>query len=264
MNRHRASLRASSLLSFVAASAVSLPALAQTQPNPYDALPPAEAAPAAAPGAAPAPTPAAPPVPSTEALVAAPPAAPAATAVPAAPPAAVEANEPPDDELMAELDAELMADNAASEPRLNLYGFADLTFYKYFLHEDNGFRSLLYTESAFAVGNLNLYLASNLGSGWSSMAEVRFSYLPNGSRKIVNGDIERTETNAVDYSNLGVDRRTGSVLIERVYLQYMPTSYLTLRAGQWLTPYGIWNVDHGSPTIIPVVRPFTISFALMP
>src|SRR5690349_20072027 len=173
MNRHRASLRASSLLSFVAASALSLPALAQTQPNPYYALPPAEAAPAATPGAAPAPTPAAPPVPSTEALVAAPPAAPAATAVPAAPPAAVDAN----------------------EPRLNLYGFADLPFYKYFLHEDNGFRSLLYTESAFAVGNLNLYLSSNLGSGWSSMAEVRFSYLPNGSRKVVNGDIERTETN---------------------------------------------------------------------
>jgi hypothetical protein len=267
----RTPLRASSLLVFAAACALSLPAGAQTQPaNPYDAPPVTEAPPAAAPGATPTPAPDAPPVPSTEALVptpaapaAAAPATPAAAA-PATPAAAVEANEPPDDELMAELDAELMADNAASEPRLNLYGFADLTFYKYFLHEDNGFRGVLYTESAFAVGNLNLYLSSNLGSGWSSMAEVRFSYLPNGAREIVNGEVERTETNVADYSNLGVDRRTGSVLIERVYLQYMPTSYLTLRAGQWLTPYGIWNVDHGSPTIIPVVRPFTISFALIP
>jgi hypothetical protein len=266
MSRHRTPLRASSLLVFAAACAVSLPAAAQTQPaNPYDAPLAAEAAPAATPGATPtpAPTPDVPPEPSTEALVPPPPAAPAAAA-PATPAAAVEANEPPDDELMAELDAELMADNAASEPRLNLYGFADLTFYKYFLHKDNGFRGVLYTESAFAVGNLNLYLSSNLGSGWSSMAEVRFSYLPNGAREIVNGEVERTETNVADYSNLGVDRRTGSVLIERVYLQYMPTSYLTFRAGQWLTPYGIWNVDHGSPTIIPVVRPFTISFALIP
>jgi hypothetical protein len=210
-------------------------------------------------------------VPSPEALVDAP--APSAAAAPpsaaAAPPpgalpAAAEPSHLPDDELMAELDAELMADDAGSEPRLNLYGFADLTFYKYFLHEDSGFRNALYTESAFAIGNLNLYLSSNLGAGWSSMAEVRFTYLPNGSRTVVDGEIQRTQTETADYQSIGTDRRTGSVFIERVFLQYTPTSYLTLRAGQWLTPYGIWNVDHGSPTIIPVNRPFTISFALMP
>jgi hypothetical protein len=262
-------------LSFAAACAASIPAGAQTQPpNPYDALPAAEAAPAAAPsaGPAPAPTPAptpaleTPPVPNAGALVAAPTATPAALPAPVAlpAPAAAEPNDPPAAELMAELDAELLADDSTSEPRLNLYGFADLTFYKYFVHEDSGFRNVLYTESAFAIGNLNLYLSSNLGSGWSSMAEVRFSYLPNGSREVVAGDIQRTQTDGADYTTLGADRRTGSIMIERVYLQYMPTTFLTLRAGQWLTPYGIWNVDHGSPTIIPVIRPFTINVALFP
>lgn len=260
MTRIRTPLRASSLLCLVVSSAWSLSASAQSQAaNPYDA-PAAETPAGEAPSASP---PLAPPVPGPEAVVNTAPPAPAPATVPAPAPAS-EPAAAPDDELMAEIDAELMRDDATNEPRLSLYGFADLTFYKYFLHKDSGFRSLLYTESAFAVGNLNLYLSGNLGSGWSSMAEVRFSYLPNGSRKVVDGDIQRTQTDAVDYSNLGVDRRTGSVLIERVYLQYMPTSYLTLRAGQWLTPYGIWNVDHGSPTIIPVVRPFTISFALMP
>jgi len=249
-------LRAASLSSLAALCAVSRPASARAQPEPPDdSAPPAEA-PAPEP-AAPAPEPAtpAPEPPEPE---------PTAPAQPVVDPPALEATDVSEDQLMAAIDAELLADHTTSEPRLSLYGFADLTFYKYFLHENSGFRSFLYTEGAFAIGNLNVYLSSNLGAGWSSMAEVRFSYLPNGSRRVAGGEIERSQTDSVDYSNLGTDRRTGSVLIERVYLQYTPTSFLSLRAGQWLTPYGIWNVDHGSPTIIPVARPFTISFALMP
>jgi hypothetical protein len=172
-----------------------------------------------------------------------------------------------DEAMLAELGAELREETvlaAAAQPLLNLYGFADLTFYKYFLHRDSGFRNGLYTESAFAIGNLNVYLASSLGPDWRSMAEVRFTYLPNGSRRPVDGDVERTDTTASDYTGLGFERRTGSVVIERAWLEYMPASWIAIRGGQWLTPYGIWNVDHGSPTIIPANRPFTILYALLP
>ena len=169
--------------------------------------------------------------------------------------------------VMAKLDADLASSdlsNTESQPSLNLYGFADVGFYKYFLHTGSLLNTRLYPNSAFAVGNLNLYLATELGGNWRSLAEVRFTYLPNGNRVVNAASVQRTDTVVTDYTNLGRPRQTGSIMIERAWIEYQADKALTVRVGQWLTPYGVWNIDHGSPTIIPVTRPYVIGLELLP
>lgn len=89
-----------------------------------------------------------------------------------------------------------------------------------------------------------------------------FTYLPNGATDLATNVV--TSTVVPDYTNLAGQFKWGGIELERVYLEWSMTPWLTLRAGQFLTPYGIWNVDHGSPTIIPVTQPHVIVQALFP
>jgi hypothetical protein len=75
---------------------------------------------------------------------------------------------------------------------------------------------------------------------------------------------QRMDTTVEDYAELQSSVRWGGISIERAYLEHSFLSWFTARAGQFLTPYGIWNVDHGSPVIVGVRRPYGIGQALFP
>src|SRR5262249_15214823 len=50
---------------------------------------------------------------------------------------------------------------------------------------------------------------------------------------------------------------------ERAQIEHTMTDLFNLRVGYFLTPYGIWNVDHGMPTLISLVLPsFQVEEAL--
>jgi hypothetical protein len=112
---------------------------------------------------------------------------------------------------------------------------------------------------------MNLYLASELGDDWRTLAEVRFTYLPHGGGQYDEaGNFSRTDTTTADYADLDRPIRWGSTVIERAWLEYGPHPLLNVRLGHYLTPYGIWNVDHGSPVIIGIRTPYIVGDQLFP
>ncbi len=251
---NRSSNRARQALAALGAFCVSIPQLASAQETP--APPPtAQEAPAPPPDA-PAPSP---PDPTPPATAPADDVAAEGAADEAAAEAAVEAAAAA---VAAEVDLEASAQ--IEEYKLNLYGFADFAY----SHELTQSSFSARQTAAFSVGNLNLYVGSELGNGTRWLSEVRFMYLPHGSvpydPTFEGPPTAPTDTTVADYADLQNAVRWGGISIQRAYVEHTFMSWLTVRAGQFLTPYGIWNVDHGSPVIISIRRPYMIGGALFP
>jgi hypothetical protein len=198
-----------------------------------------------------------PPPPSPDDLAQAADATAEVAAIPPGDPAAEPAKPSSDDIDLSSLGLDPSA--AAFDDKLNLYGFADFGFHGEHWTEDIPF--IPNDTKSFALGNLNIYLAKNLTAKARALAEVGFTFLPNGSR---NPDGTSVDTTANDPNNFGRPMKWGGIVIERAYVEYDVTEHLTIRGGHWLTPYGIWNIDHGSPVIIATLRPYIIGEQFFP
>lgn len=163
---------------------------------------------------------------------------------------------PSDDVDLRSLDLEPGGDGF--DDKLNIYGFADMFFLMSRWRTKN---PLLVDSKSFGIANLNFYAAKNLSPRARALTEVRFTFLPNGH---VNLDGSFVDTNVWDLGNFYRQAQWGGVVIERAHLDYDLTGHLTLRAGHWLTPYGIWNTDHGSPTIIGIGKPYIVGEQFFP
>ncbi|MFT3926429.1 MAG: hypothetical protein QM778_28045 [Myxococcales bacterium] len=174
---------------------------------------------------------------------------------------------PTDAQLAALMAQEEAPAEAEDEPfPVQVYGFADAGYRQLFVEKNNPWLLFLNRHPSMFVGNLNVYLDAKMGSKWRSLVEVRLTYLPQGApdTSLQTEDVQRQQTRTPDYTDFSRSKTLGGIMIERAYIEYAAFSWLSFKAGQWLTPYGIWNVDHGSPVIIGVSRPFIIGGELMP
>lgn len=171
------------------------------------------------------------------------------------PPAAT----PPAPKPAAAPEEEYVAPPAAFDPTLRFYGFADFSYQRDFMDPQSKWFTATQSQGnrhdRFLVGNLNLYMDAKPGAKFRSLLEVRFTYLP---ASYTNANTGR------DYASTTVPVQWGSIIIERAWLEYKAFEFLTLRIGQFFTPYSPWSTDHGSPTLIGPKTPNPIMYALFP
>ena len=145
------------------------------------------------------------------------------------------------------------------DDKLNIFGYADFSYAAQRFSRDPVVIPKI--SRGFVSGNLNVYIAKNLTPKARSLLEVRFTFLPNGS---INNDGTYVDTTARDITDSQRQVQWGAIIIERAYVEYDLGEHLTIRGGHWLTPYGIWNIDHGSPVIIGTSRPYIVGAEFFP
>jgi hypothetical protein len=180
----------------------------------------------------------------------------------------------PDDEEVAALVADAKAETEVSDaddPVLRLYGFADVGAQRIWVSRADLNALAPETEAlTFVLGNINLYLDATPSKNWRFLAEVRFGLGPNGSVSHPAGgygfgaalDTSVSDPSAANggFTNL----KWAGVIPQRAHIDWTPSDLFNLRAGLFLTPYGIWNVDHGTPTRIMASEPIFLSSQLIP
>ncbi len=165
------------------------------------------------------------------------------------------------------LASELQGSPGSILSRVQLSGWGDFTYARIFVDEGSLLGVQLPRHGAFAIGNLNLYVDAPLSRRARSFIEARLTYMPNGVQSSAPDgtfSFPRQSTGFMDYANTNSRDAWGGVVIERAFVEYTLDERLTLRAGHFLTPYGVWNVDHGSPAIVSVQRPYIVGQELIP
>jgi hypothetical protein len=154
-------------------------------------------------------------------------------------------------------------------PSLRFYGFSDFSVTKFIVPDDSAWASIFNRNLNFYLGNLNLYMDADLTHDFRSLFEVRFMFLPSGADDpnapgVVDPSVNPRYSQVKDYTRADRLVDWGAIRIERAYLEYTMHSLLRLRVGRFLTPWGIWNVDHGSPVIIGTAKPYIIGENFFP
>lgn len=242
-----------------------------------------------------------PPAPPSAAASTPPAAADATPAAPASPAAVAAPTPPPIDDRLAKQQAQIdalverskeedaqvaalkeqaasAADDSSSFNRLlSFWGFSDLSFGGIDFDNDHAlYKVQTPSKLTFFSSGINLYAKSEMTRTLSALIETRLTYSPNGyasdwpaqinvgSTTIQSqGSLTRVDTTTRGpYSQL--EYRQDGLLIERAYMEWKPADWFGARVGRFLTPFGIWNEDHGSPVLIGVDYPQFMNFNIVP
>jgi hypothetical protein len=147
---------------------------------------------------------------------------------------------------------------------IELYGFMDMGFQKLWTSEHAATLGTGPTRAGtFALGNINLYIDANPTQNWRALTELRFTNYPNGALEsagfpALGQSEQRTSTTVYDVNSPDPGWNQvnwGGIVLEQAWIQGTVTDGFGVRVGYWRTPFGIWNIDHGTPTLIGLTPP---------
>ncbi|WP_437969813.1 hypothetical protein WMF04_11185 [Sorangium sp. So ce260] len=169
-------------------------------------------------------------------------------------------------------EAQVSPQEDASGDLLRIYGFIDVGVQRTWIKETIIASSIPQANALnFVVGNLNLYLDAQPHEDFRFLGELRFTTAPAGTPVPVPsppGVTRRVDTQpygSIDTTKLDTSMVYGGLVsIERAHIDWTRFNLFKLRAGQFFTPIGIYNVDHGSPVLITVDNPYFIISSLFP
>jgi len=176
------------------------------------------------------------------------------------------------EELTSRADAaEAAVPEDEGDDKIKVYGFMDVGVQRVFVSEDRALAAILNSANAtsFVIGNLTTYLDVQPMPGWRGLLEVRFTNAPHGEVNSfggIAGTFKRQSTYQFDPHSATVNAPMwgGYVVIERAQIDWTDNELFKLRVGSFFTPFGIWNVDHGTPTLISLVLPQVVALGAFP
>lgn len=156
--------------------------------------------------------------------------------------------------------------HAQDNSKFRFYGFSDMSFHKYFFKDNAIIRSnnLFSEKFEYSFDNLNLYSDFSPNEKLRMLFEISYEHTPNYlqySRGRILSIAGQSDDTLIPATPSPTDQNGGkeSFKIQRAILQLKLNQYTRFSFGKFITPAGIWNVDHGSPVILTFRQPTQFS-----
>jgi hypothetical protein len=122
------------------------------------------------------------------------------------------------------------------------------------------------TAATFVMGSANVYFDARPAPQWRALTETRFSLWPHGAQLFSSSGVTAVDTRFLDFASTSMREpvQWGGIVLERAQIEWTPRDWFSLQAGYFLTPWGIWNVDHGTPTLIGLFLPKSMLDEMVP
>ena len=160
------------------------------------------------------------------------------------------------------------------EKKFKVYGYIGSRINHFTTEDENSaIKANFGKDTYFAHTNLNLYFLFKPINKFKVLTEIRFVYAPENIAEtqdpvylmlpdgvtpygVTMTDVY-TDVNFLDPGN-AFSYKYHTIRIERAWAEYNYSQNINLRFGKWVTPFGIWNVDHGLPVILSPRIPYSM------